>query len=130
MSNTTKVPRPPKNLGAEGRKIWRAVLAELDLDAHEMSLLRSICRTADHLERISDALEGVPLVIANRFGEPVSHPLQNEHRQQALTLARLIASLRLPAGLGESLTDDLEKRRPPNRSASRGARGTYISAVK
>jgi hypothetical protein len=38
------------------------------------------------------------VTVLNHKGDAVAHPALTESRQQSLTLARLLASLRLPAG--------------------------------
>jgi hypothetical protein len=111
----TPAERPPKGLGSAGRRLWRAVLTDFQLDEHEMALLVLACRTADRLEDIAVGLVGAPLTVSNFRGDPIAHPLLNEQRQQSLTLARLLASLRLPAG------DEAE--RPQRRGAARGSYG-------
>lgn len=54
----------------------------------------------------------------NVKGDRVAHPAQVEARQQSLTLARLLASLRLPFGEAEG-----EASRPQRRGAVRGSYG-------
>lgn len=105
----------PKGLHAAGRRLWRSVSADFVLDEHERALLLAACRTADLLDRLAAAADGA-LTVTNRFGEVVAAPAVVEHRQQSQTLARLLASLRLPAG-----EQDAEVR--PQRRG--GARGSY-----
>lgn len=110
----TKVPSAPAGLSTAGRALWRSVVADYDLDEHEKLLLREACRTADRLDRLEGEAAKSDVTAQNRFGEIVLHPAQVEARQQSLTLARLIASLRLPSGT--------ETGRPQRRG---GARGSY-----
>ncbi len=114
---TDKTPRPPKGLGIPGRRLWRSVVEEYDLDEHERVLLVQACRTVDRLDDIAAALVGQPLTVENFRGDPVAHPLLNEQRQQAQTLARLLASLRMPSG------DEEADGRPQRRGAARGSYG-------
>jgi hypothetical protein len=116
MSETEKTPRPPKGLAAPGRRLWRSVVEEYELDEHERVLLVQACRTVDRLDDIAEALVGQPLTVDNFRGDPVAHPLLNEQRQQSQTLARLLASLRMPSG------DQEAEGRPQRRG---GARGSY-----
>ncbi|NYJ06591.1 hypothetical protein [Petropleomorpha daqingensis] len=113
---TNTPPRPPKELAARGRALWRSVLTKYELEEHELALLMQACRTADRLDDIAAALVGQPLTVDNFRGDPVAHPLLNEQRQQSMTLARLLASLRIPTGDAEA------DGRPQRRG---GARGTY-----
>jgi hypothetical protein len=119
MSNE-KPPPAPKGLQSAGRRLWRAILADYELDQHEMLLLVQACRTADILDRLADAAEDAPLTVNNFRGDPVANPLLTEQRQQSIVLARLLAALRLPTG-----EDDTE-RRPQRRG---GVRGVYTSRL-
>src|ERR1700691_1637936 len=110
-----KVPPAPKDSGPAGRKLWRSVAGEWDLDVHEQLLLTEACRTADRLADMADLLATAPMTVENRFGELTAHPLLVESRQQSIVLARLLAALRLPEG------DEGDMRRPQRRSA----RGFY-----
>jgi hypothetical protein len=105
----------PKGLHAAGTRLWLSVVDQFDLDEHERALLLSACRTADLLDRLA-AEADADLTVTNRFGEVVSAPSVVEHRQQSLTLARLLASLRLPSG-------EMDEGRPQRRGAARGSYG-------
>lgn len=85
----------------------------------KLSVLTVACRTVDHLEDAATILAGEPLTITNAKGDVIAHPLLVEQRQQAITLVRLLASLRLPTG--ETEAGDLV--RPQRRGAARGAYG-------
>ncbi len=110
-----KAPPVPKGSGPSGRKLWRSVMGEYELDGHDELVLLQAVRCADLLDDLADAADGEPLTVANRFGELVTNPLLTEQRQQAIVLARLLAALRLPS-------DEEDARRPQRRSA-RGAYG-------
>lgn len=116
MTTEKAPPRPPRGLNAPGRRLWRSILTDYDLEEHETALLVLACRTVDRLDDIAEALVGEPLTVSNFRGDPVAHPLLNEQRQQSLTLARLLASLRIPFG------DNEAEGRPQRRG---GARGSY-----
>ena len=57
--------------------------------------------------------------MTNVKGDPVANPLLVEQRQQIASLARTLASLRLPTGF----TEDGELIRPQRRGAARGTYG-------
>jgi hypothetical protein len=114
-TTTPRVPPAPSGLSTAGRALWRSVVADFDLDQHERLLLREACRTADRLDRLAGESARADVTARNRFGEIVIHPAQVEARQQSLALARLLASLRLPAGE--------EDGRPQRRGAARGSYG-------
>lgn len=110
--------RTPAGLAASGRKLWRAVSGEYELDVHEELLLMEACRVADRLDRLAAEAADNPVTVINMKGDRVAHPSLTESRQQAIVLSRLIASLRLPSG---DVDDEL--RRPQRRGASRGSYG-------
>lgn len=109
-------PRTPAGLAASGRKLWRAVSGEYELDVHEQLLLLQAARCADRLDVLAEAASTSPLT-TNYKGDPVTNPAIVESRQQSLTLARLLASLRLPSG------DEEDMARPQRRGAVRGSYG-------
>jgi hypothetical protein len=77
--------------------LWRAVVADFDLDEHERLLLLNACRTADLCDRLEVVLvEEGPLADSSQ-GVRV-HPAAAELRQQRITLARLLAVLNVPVG--------------------------------
>src|SRR5690348_6074545 len=112
-----KPPPPPKGAGRSGRKLWNAVVAELDLDVHEALILEQMVRCIDRLDAMHAELADASLTVENHKGDLVPHPLITESRQQSLLFTRLSASLRLPTGLTESG----ELLRPQRRGAARGA---------
>src|SRR5664279_4290639 len=110
--------KPPTGLGTAGKRLWRAVLEPYELDEHELLLLREACRTVDVLDRLHEEAAAAPVTVENFRGDQVAHPAMTEARQQRITLTRLLASLRLPAG-----EDDATMVRPQRRGAARGSYG-------
>ncbi len=108
--------RAPVGTGLAGRRLWRAVLDAYVLEQHELLLLREAARTADLLDELEKRIKAEGAVIESPQGEK-AHPAAVEARQQRITLARLLAALRLPAGEEEE-----GDRRPQRRT---GVRGTY-----
>jgi hypothetical protein len=111
---------PPRNLKAGGRKIWRAVVGEYELEEHETALLHELCRTRDNLDALAAvvAVEGVLEADTGR-----AHPALVESRQQRIAFARLAAALRLPAGDEEGDDKRQDTRRPQRRVGVRGIYG-------
>lgn len=102
-----KAPNPPGDLKRSGRALWRAVLAEFDLDEHERQLLHETCRTRDLCDRLQGVLEDEGVMSTSSQGVRV-HPAAVELRQQRITLARLFAALNMPSG-----EDTATTHRPP-----------------
>lgn len=85
-------------LGRSGRELWDAVHDSRDVQPHFKALLLNACRIADRLDEISAELETQPLTVTlyDRKGEAineVAQPLLGEHRQQALALRQILASM-------------------------------------
>lgn len=135
MTNRAKRPRP-ESLGAAGATLWDEVAAVLALDEHEALALLQVCRTADVLDTLQAEVDRDGVTVNSPQGRK-AHPALVELRAQRLTYARLIAALRLPAGLADRkakqpATSAKAKEtatpadgRPQRRS---GVRGTYAIA--
>lgn len=111
-------PKAPSGLAASGKRLWRSVLDDYELDVHEELLLLQACRCVDRLDELAKAAS-TPTIV-NTKGETVAHPALVESRQQSITLSRLLASMRLPSG------DEADGSRPQRRGASRGSYGVRV----
>ena len=102
MTSKPSKPPTPKGSGASGRRLWREVLDQYELEEHELALLREAVRAVDQLDQL-DQLDAVvrPDGLVFRGGKqgPRVHPAAVEARQLRLVLARVLAALRLPSGL-------------------------------
>jgi hypothetical protein len=108
--------KTPSGLKAGGRKLWRSVADEFELGEHELVVLLEAARTVDALDELERIVrdEGVTNVSPQGVR---AHPALVEARQQRVTLAKLVASLRIP------LEDEQEAgRTPQRRSGVRGLR--------
>ena len=88
---------PPEELGDHGAALWSSVQAEgLVMRPDELAVLRQACLTADMISRLSDAIEGEPLMVKGSTGQDVLHPLVSELRQERALLANLLGRLDIP----------------------------------
>jgi hypothetical protein len=108
------IPRPPKAAGPSGRRLWRAVQEQYELDEHERALLVALVRQVDRLDELEGLIEAEGLVVEGH-GTVKIHPAVVEARQTAIAVARISASLRLPSG-----DVDAEPSRGQRRGAARG----------
>jgi hypothetical protein len=90
-----KPPAPP-DLSADGRKLWRDLVAVYDLRPDELPLLAEMARTLDDLEVMRAALRESGPVVEGSKGQPRRSPLLTEIRGSRLVLARLAGQLGLP----------------------------------
>ncbi|WP_433782435.1 hypothetical protein ACQPX6_10260 [Actinomycetospora sp. CA-101289] len=119
MAGTEQRHPAPKGLHASGRRLWRSIADQWQLDEHESAILREAARTVDLIDQLHELAQADGLVIVGGRGGQVSHPALAEARQQRVVLARLLAVLRVPTGDED---DPAAGRRPQRRA---GARGTY-----
>lgn len=111
--------RTPRGLGAAGAALWRDVLAGYELGAEERPNLLRACHVLDTLAELDAIVAADGVLIRTGRGAKVAkriHPAVVEIRAQELILARLLATLRVPA-------EEAEPARP--------ARGVYqLNAVR
>jgi hypothetical protein len=105
--------RCPVGLRTGGKRLWRQVTDEFELGEHETAVLLQACRVADLLDRLQDVIDTSDVVVSSPQGVK-THPAVVEFRQQALTLAKCMTSLRIPLD-----NDQLTAR--PQRTSRRGA---------
>ena len=106
----------PAGLRESGLRLWHSVVDLYELDEHELALLLQASRTADLLDELTEALDCDGAIHDTPQGAR-AHPAAVERRQQTVTLARLLAALRLPAGADG---DHQAHARPPRRQGVRG----------
>ncbi|MCS5718595.1 terminase [Herbiconiux sp. CPCC 205763] len=99
------------DLGDSGSALWTALTELVDFDVHETSLLTEACRIKDRLDALDVIIRAEGVTVTSPQGVK-AHPAVVEARNQQLTLARLLASLRIP---------DEDDVRPQRRGAARGS---------
>jgi P27 family predicted phage terminase small subunit len=103
MSRMT--PKPPVNMGKQGRKLWIATMKGAKAAEHDLVLLETACRSLDrlHICRARLATEG--LTMAGRYGQPVAHPLIEIERVAAAEFRAALKLLglhkQIPKGVSE-----------------------------
>lgn len=95
--------RCPAHLGAEGRRLWRTITDEFDLDyePHKVHILTQACRVADIVAELDAAATEAPLTVKGSMGQPVISPFISEARVQRGLLAQLLARLNFEEALSE-----------------------------
>lgn len=114
----SRAPRAPKDLATGGKRLWNRVLRDFELADHEESVLLQACRIVDVLDRLQVAIDAGEVLVSSPQGLK-TNPAVVEFRQQALALAKCMASLRIPFG-----DDELQ---PQQRS---GVRRAGLSAAR
>ena len=87
--------RSPAGLGKPGRKLWREITSEFDLesDPDKAELLFQACKTADQIAELDEAAAEAPLTVKGSMGQPVISPFIAEARVQRGLLAQLLARM-------------------------------------
>lgn len=88
-------PRAPKGLKTGGKLLWQRVLNDFDLGQHEEAVLLQACRIVDILDRLQAVIDAGDVIVTSPQGSK-ANPAVVEFRQQAVTLAKCMASLRIP----------------------------------
>lgn len=91
--------RSPAGLAREGKRLWRKITAEFDLesDPDKAEILAQACRTADVIAELDEAGAEAPLIVKGSMGQPVISPFIAEVRVQRALLAQLLARLNFDA---------------------------------
>jgi hypothetical protein len=89
------ISRAPKGLKSAGSRLWRTVSNEFELEQHEMAVLLQACRISDTLDRLQASIDDGEVIVSSPQGTR-ANPAVVEFRQQALTLAKCMAALRIP----------------------------------
>ena len=115
------VPRAPAGLGARGRRLWKAVIADFDLGTTETEVLTMACRTLDRIAALEDELKDAPAMVEGSQGQPRPNPLAAELRAEVLLAAKLVAQLGLP-DVDEDLHGSWQGLSPSERGRKAAAR--------
>ncbi|MCB2184018.1 MAG: hypothetical protein KQH63_18485 [Desulfobulbaceae bacterium] len=91
-----KVPRAASHLQNEGKRFWRKVLNEFQLeDSHHLKILQVACECLDRITEARAEVEKEGAYIKDRFNQTKEHPGQKTERDNKILFARLIRELQL-----------------------------------
>lgn len=114
-------PRAPVGLGAAGRRLWRAVTSDYELQPWELDSLTLACRQLDDVASLEALLAEQGLVVPGSKGQPRLSAVVSELRQARLAAARLLAEVGLP------LDDEGRPATPAARRAQRAAQARWAT---
>jgi hypothetical protein len=106
----------PAQVGEAGRRLWKSLVTPYDLEEHELALLTRAVRAVDVLVGLDVIVAADELLVETPQGTR-PHPALTQARATDLTLAKMLAALRLPQG---SEGDRQAGARPQRRGAPRG----------
>jgi hypothetical protein len=95
----TAAVQTPAGLGKSGRRLWSAIVADVEpgwaLDARDRQWLARACRIEDAIAALEVALDRDGEMSLGSKGQPVLHPAVSELRQLALAQARLLGKVEM-----------------------------------
>jgi phage terminase small subunit len=98
----SKIPKPPSELGPDGRKFFRKIVLEYELDSHHVELLTQGCKCLDRIASARKMLDAEGVVIRDRFGCPRPHPAVAVELQNKTIFSRLLRELGLDVPQADS----------------------------
>ncbi len=90
-----RLPAAPSHISGRAKGLWRALVKEFALEAHQLELLRRACEASDRADEARELLAGDGLTTVDRYGQVKPHPAVNIERDARLAEARLIRELAL-----------------------------------
>ncbi|HPK04047.1 MAG TPA: P27 family phage terminase small subunit [Candidatus Sumerlaeota bacterium] len=86
-----KIPTPPKNLERSGRRVWKTVLSEYELDGSAREVLAVACLALDRAEGARELIAEHGILLVDRFGQQKANPaaaIERDARGQFLSAMR------------------------------------------
>lgn len=83
-----KLPRPPKHLSAEAKRIWRQVVAGWELDEGALLVLRQALEAFDRLNQARELIDHEGIVVTDPSGRRRAHPALAVEKEARLALLR------------------------------------------
>lgn len=90
-----KIPRTPKNLSGEARRIWRKINENWILDEAALVILESALESFDRMREAQAILKKDGIVIKDRFDQEKQHPASLIERDAKSAMLRALKSLNL-----------------------------------
>jgi P27 family predicted phage terminase small subunit len=94
-SNPMEIPKSPKHLGMEARKIWTQINNKWILDDAALVILESALESFDRMREAQQILKREGIVIKDRFGQEKQHPASLIERDAKNSMLRALKSLNL-----------------------------------
>lgn len=96
MEPTKLARKAPTGLKAKGKRLWSDVTGSYQLRSDELDILEDVCREADLIDKIEQALASADFMVTGSQGQMVVNPLIAEARQHRATKMSLWKRLDLP----------------------------------
>lgn len=83
-----KTIQPPKHLTPEGRKLWKTISDDVELDQPALLLLTTLCEAFDRMNQAREVLKRDGILVKDRFGQEKAHPACGIERDSSASLMR------------------------------------------
>jgi hypothetical protein len=87
------IPSAPEELSSSSRTLWDAIMAEYELSAAEVEVLRQALLALDRAEQARVVVDREGVTCLDRFGSPKQHPAVDVEARNRLIYAKLVAQL-------------------------------------
>jgi P27 family predicted phage terminase small subunit len=88
-------PKPPKTLSAPGKRLWRAIAQEIDLDAAGCLMLSVLVEAWQRREEARAAIAKTGACLPDRWGQLKPSPWLSVERDTTLAIQRSFRALGL-----------------------------------
>lgn len=105
--------RTPAGLGKHGKRLWREVTDDYDLEAWQLELLHLGCQALDRCHQAAEHVAEHGAITTDRFGALKASPAVAIERDARIAVARVLRELALEV-------DDVGTVRPPRLGSIRG----------
>lgn len=86
---------PPAGLKAGGKRLWKAVVREFEIELHNAPILAAACFQADRIEAAREKIATEGIEFKDRFGQPKEHPAVGTERAASQAMKTLLRELGL-----------------------------------
>ena len=103
-----KIPRTPSGLQAPGKKFWKKVLSEYEMEeSYDLERLKQACGCLDEIYESQKIVVGEGRFVLDRFQQQKEHPAAKAIRENKVLFCRIIREL----GLDLAIPGDSRPRR-------------------
>lgn len=95
----------PRHLKKSGRKFYRHVVSEFELEPHHVEQVIQAAQCLDRIDRAREEIDAHGPYFTDRFGQPKEHPAHKTERDNKILFNRILRELCL----------DIEEPKTPGR---------------
>jgi len=92
----------PSALGPAGKKFWKKIVAEWNLDPHHVELLAQAAKCLDRIAAAREIIDREGIIVKDRFGCSKRHPAVDVELQNKITFNRTLREIGLDVSAPEN----------------------------